>query len=75
MCHSHLMQDIQTRKQLKLWRLIDMEETATNAAKLLGISRSMLWNLERGHQRPGPELAKRIERVTGIAANEWRKAS
>ena len=75
MCHSQSMQDLEARKQLMLWRLIEREDTATDAAKRIGISRQMLWNLERGHQRPGPALAERIERLTGIAANEWRKAS
>ena len=69
------MQDIEARKQLKLWRLIEREDTATDTAKRIGISRQMLWNIEKGHQLPGPDTAERIERLTGIPATEWRKAS
>jgi transcriptional regulator with XRE-family HTH domain len=69
------MQNTEARKELRRWRLIDKEWTATETAKRIGISRVMLWNIEKGHQRPGPETAERIERLTGIPANTWRKAS
>ena len=67
------MGNMEARKRLKQWRVIEGEHSATEAAILLDISRQHVWNLEQGHYLPGPELAERIERVTGIPAGEWRK--
>jgi transcriptional regulator with XRE-family HTH domain len=42
----------------------DMAEK--DLAKKLGVSISYVSMLKRGERRPSPELAKKIERVTGI---------
>jgi len=67
------MENMAVRKRLRQWRLIDEEYSATEAAILLDVSRQHLWRIEQGTHLPGPELAERIERVTGIPAGEWRK--
>lgn len=38
----------------------------------VGVSKPSIWRIEAGEQQPSPDLARRIERMTGIPRHELR---
>ena len=59
--------------KIKQWRTAEERTLTLEAAgKLVGISAVHWRRLEIGEQSPAPELARRIEAVTGIPKHELR---
>ena len=48
-----------------------MNDTITNAAKLLGISQGHLSNIKNGLRRPSPDVALRISQTTNTPIDIW----
>lgn len=57
-------------KKLKQWRH-DSGKTLLEVADAAGTSDATISRIETGKQRPTPELARRLEAVTGIPAESF----
>ena len=43
----------------------------SDIAKAINISRQAIHNIIKGRRRPSPELAKKLEQVTGVSRLAW----
>ena len=45
----------------------------TTLARMVGVSQTTIWYVERGHRRPGPITRERIARLLGVtpATIDW----
>lgn len=62
------MAKISPSEQLRRWR---GDRSYREAAAILKCSAPFVHRLETGEKRPGAQLARRIERIAGVAVLDW----
>lgn len=62
---------IEPRHPLAVWREVSNKQQAALASEL-GVKRWTIFAIETGLRKPSPELAKKIEAVTGIPRGDLR---